>query len=383
MKIGFLWASKNRGFYAVESFENLYKTVGHNTGNLAFVFALERHFRGKYIHMPWHTSPQEINSACDIVLIPCANQLGGHTDLGKLALNIRQIECPVIAIGLGAQSKDFNDDITLSPGTLSWLEALLENGQKHGITNIYTRGPYTTSQIKKLTSVDVTTGGCPSHFISSNPELGKSVHRNWQQYPLPRSIAVAGSHQAWANVRNIEQQLISLMMDTLYPGLYIPQSMADMIKITRGLFGEIDPAVLERIRKHTVPHYSLDEFKLWANSYARTFYEIPAWADALRNMDLVIGARYHGCAIAVQAERMACTVTIDSRTEEMCRQTGVPYLRPQDLEGPITRELLKKTLIRFDPEKYDSHRSKMCRNYISFCERVGLKPARYLYSIVK
>ncbi|WP_246053464.1 hypothetical protein [Paracoccus hibiscisoli] len=46
--------------------------------------------------------------------------------------------------------------------------------------------------------------------------------------------------------------------------------------------------------------------------------------DELRRHDLLIGPRFHGAQLAIQAERMACTVTIDTRTEEMCRETGVP-----------------------------------------------------------
>lgn len=378
MKIGFLWASKDRGFYATEAFENLYGFVGHNNGNLAFVYALEKHFHGDYDYIPWHTRADYLNTKCDIVVIPCANQLGKHTDLGGLAKILKQVRCPVIAIGLGAQAKNLDEDVKLSDGTREWLDALLENGERHGISNIYTRGPYTAAQIKKITGATVTVGGCPSHFISPNPELGQAVWKHWNSNPLPRTIIVAGGHQAWREVRKIEQQLIALMMDPLYPGIYIPQSMGDMIKISRGLFDEIEPAVLDQIRKHTVPHYTIDEFKLWANRFAKTYYDVPAWADDLRKADLVIGARYHGCAIALQAERMACTITIDSRTEELCQETGVPYISASALTTPITRESLKREFIRFDPDAYDRHRRAKCKNYVNFCEAAGLKPVEFL-----
>ena len=224
-------------------------------------------------------------------------------------------------------------------------------------------------------------GVCPSHFISTNPALGQSIQSGWEQIELPRTIAVAGGHQSWANVREIEHQLISLMMDTLYPGIYIPQSMGDMIKISRGLFDEIDPKVLDRIRNHTVPHYTLDEFKLWANRYAKTYYDVPAWADDLRRVDLVIGARYHGCAIAIQTERMGCTVAFDSRTEEMCIETGVPYIRHSDIKKAITRSNIKSSLVKFDGVSYDKHRKIKCKTYVEFCESAGLKTKDYLHNI--
>jgi hypothetical protein len=378
VRIGFLWESRDRGFYAVEGFDVLYRRIGQNNGNLAFVYALERHFEGAYIHIPWHAPAEFINKNCDIVLFPAANQLGKHADLGTLAQTIAAIECPVVVIGLGAQAANYQENIELLPGTAAWLDALLENGQRHGIVNIYTRGHYTTSQIKRLTGAEVQSGGCPTHFISSNVELGQAIKRNWESAALPRAVAVAGGHESWTNMRKIEHQLIAMMMDPLFPGIYVPQSMGDMIKISRGLFEAIDPAVLERIRKHTVPHYTLDEFKLWANRFAKTYYDIPAWADDLRRFDLVIGARYHGCAIAIQAERMGCTIAVDSRTEEMCEETGVPYLRAGEMTMPLTRETLKNNLIKFDANAYHTHRRAKCRAYVDFAEKAGLKPVSYL-----
>lgn len=189
--------------------------------------------------------------------------------------------------------------------------------------------------------------------------------------------------QAWANVRTIEQQLIGLMMDALYPGIYVPQSMGDMIKITRGLFDEIDPPILDRIRQHTVPHYTLEEFKLWANRYAKTYYDVAAWMDDLRRHDLVIGPRYHGTALAVQSEIMGCTVTIDTRTEEMCRQTGVPFVPAANFDQPITRKTLKERYVKFDGAAYDELRADMCGRYIDFLEGAGLKPAAYLHRVAR
>lgn len=381
MRVGILWQSKNRGFYSDSTFETLYKQIGHNSGNLVFVYAIENQVDSELSYWPWHANPSELNANCDLIIVPSANQLGKHTDLGGLAKNFAKVDIPIISIGLGAQAENFDADVELSEGTRAWLDVLLDNGRKHGISNIYTRGPYTTEQIKKITGEDVVTGGCPSHFISHKPNLGRELQARWENHPYPRSIAVAGGHQAWAKVMNIEHQLISMMMDPLFPGIYMPQSMGDMLMISRGLFDQIDPKVLSKINRHTVPHYSLEEFKAWANRYARSYYEVPAWADDLKRHDLVIGARYHGCALAVQAGVMACTVTIDSRTEEMCRQTGVPFVSSEELTGPITRARLRNEIIKFDGAAYDSFRAEKCRGYLNFLDNAGVPPKSFLRDI--
>ncbi|WP_246195465.1 polysaccharide pyruvyl transferase family protein [Paracoccus litorisediminis] len=222
--------------------------------------------------------------------------------------------------------------------------------------------------------------GCPSHFINPRADLGKRIEANWNANPLPQRIAVAGGHEAWRNTREIEQQLISMMMDPQFPGVYIVQSMGNMIKISRGLFDEIEPEALDRIHKHTVPHYSLDQFKAWALNYARSYYDVATWMDELRRHDLLIGPRFHGAQLAIQAERMACTITIDTRTEEMCRETGIPFLRAGDLKEPLTRTRLRQ-LIKFDGAAYDQHRAMKCARYVEFLRGTGLKPADYLLEI--
>jgi polysaccharide pyruvyl transferase WcaK-like protein len=103
--------------------------------------------------------------------------------------------------------------------------------------------------------------------------------------------------------------------------------------------------------------------------------------QSLRRCDLTIGPRYHGVALALQAERMGATVTIDSRTEEMCVQTGVPFLRAHDLAGKtITRATLKQQIV-FDPDDYDAQRAERAGAYVAFLEANGLQPADFLKRI--
>lgn len=380
MKIGLLWESENCGLYSNSDFDALYRKVGHNNGNLAFVHAVRSQIDAEVKYFPWHARPALLNESVDCVVIPCANQLGKHTDLGGLAKNLAQVTKPIVAIGLGAQAKEFGADVELTEGTRAWLDVLIENGRRHGIQNIYTRGPYTSEQIEKLTGAQTIANGCPSHFINPRPDLGLRIQANWESNPLPRRIAVAGGHEAWRDTREIEQQLIAMMMDPQFPGVYIVQSMGNMIKLSRGAFDEIEPDAMERLHRHTVPHYTPEQFKDWALNYARSYYDVPAWMDELRRHDLLIGPRFHGAQLAIQAERMACTITIDTRTEEMCRETGVPFLRAKDLKQPLTRARLRE-LLPFDGATYDRFRAQKCARYIDFLRGTGLTPAPYLAQI--
>jgi len=378
-KIALLWAEPSLGLYANRSFESLFRAVGGNSGNLAFVYAIQNQLVGDITFLPWSSTREQV-AAYDAVVIPCANQLGDHTDLGGLALSMGEFDKPIIAIGLGAQANSLDEDVQVTPGTLRWVKALASK-RAGAVSNIWTRGPFTTQQLDKLGVEGTIVGGCPTHFMHQSSDLGRRIHKSWTSTPLPRAITVAGGHQAWTQVRTVEHQLIAMMQDPLFPGQYITQSPGEMLRVSRNDFEAIEPEVMEQIRSHVAPHYTEDEFRLWCRSYARVYYDIPAWMESLRRYDLTIGPRYHGVALAIQAERMGVTIAFDSRTEEMCIQTGVPCLRAADLsDKPLTRLSLKR-LIRFDPDAYDRHRSERAQAYVAFLEGNGLQPADYLKRI--
>jgi hypothetical protein len=372
MRIGFWWSKKSVNLYSNASFDTLYTYVGHNTGNLAFVYAISRHIVGQVKYLAWHTPPQKLRESADIIVIPCANQLGAHTDLGTLANNLAEAGLPVVAIGLGAQSKSDVADVTLKEGTLQWLKTLGSLAVNRGTPNIYARGPYTQQQIEKLGVNGSISGGCPSFFINESPNLGAKIKANSKS--IPAAICVAGGHQSWGNCAPIEQQLVAMISDPFHPGSYVTQSMADMIKISRDEFATIEPNVLEQIRKHIAPHLETAHFIAWCRAYARSFYDVPSWMDHLRRYDLTVGPRYHGVGLALQAERMGLTVTIDSRTKELCQQTGVPHVAADELKV-VTRKALFERLSAFDAKAYDQLRAEKAAAYVKFLEGNGLTAA--------
>jgi len=380
LRVAILWKYPSLGLYSNSEFDTLYNAVGHNNGNLAFVYAIASHITNPVKFFGWSTTAETLQENADIIVIPCANQLGRHTDYGSMAENLEKSGLPIVAIGLGAQADSYEHDIEITEGTLRWARVIGQARASSTGSNIYTRGAYTSSQLDKLGITGSLPGGCPSYFTNQEPGLGHRIHKNWTEIGLPRSISVAAGHQAWMKTREIEHQLVSLMMDPVAPGQYVVQSMGEMVKVSRGVFDGIEEHALKGIHNHTVPHYSFEEFKTWCRNYVRSFYDVPAWMDSLRRHDLTIGSRYHGVALALQAERMGLTVTIDSRTRELCENTGVPHVSAAELTAPITRFNLKK-LIKFDPVVYDRHRSEAAARYLEFLTENKLQPAAFLKRI--
>ncbi len=380
LRVAILWKYPSLGLYSNSEFDTLYNAIGHNNGNLAFVYAIASHITNPVSFFGWSTTAETLRENADIIVIPCANQLGRHTDYGTMAENLAKSGLPIVAIGLGAQADSYEHDIELTDGTLLWAQVIGRARASSNMSNIFTRGAYTSSQLDKLGINGSIAGGCPSYFINQEPGLGHKIHKTWSETGLPRSISVAAGHQAWMKTREIEHQLVSLMMDPIAPGQYVVQSMGEMIKVSRGIFDGIEEHSLRGIHNHTAPHYSFEEFKAWCRNYVRSFYDVPAWMDSLRRHDLTIGSRYHGVALALQAERMGLTVTIDSRTQELCENTSVPHISAAELTAPITRFNLKK-LIKFDPVAYDKHRSVSASRYLEFLVANKLEPAPFLKRI--
>ena len=249
-------------------------------------------------------------------------------------------------------------------------------------SNIYTRGPYTSQQLALLGIEDSVVGGCPTHFMNPDKKLGEKLQAKWQQTVL-RRVSVAAGHESWVKRTDIEHQLIAMMMDEVHPGQYVVQSMLDMLKISRGEFDDIKPNALTALRRYTVPHYSEEEFKAWCRRYAVAFYDVAAWMDSLRRFDLAVGPRYHGVALAIQTGVMGLTIAIDSRTRELCEQTGVPYVMADDITGPLTRKTLRERYLKFDGTVYDAHRQERAQNYARFLIDNGLSPSDGLLDLAE
>lgn len=360
MRIAFLWA------------------VGQNTGNLAFSYAVSKHIVGDVQFLPWNTNPKALKKKADVIVMLCANQLGAHTDLGTLADNLKGADLPVVAIGLGAQAKSTEKDISLSEGTKRWVQTT-SNLAISSNPNLYVRGSYTQAQLEKLGFSCSVVGGCPSHFINESENLGTKIAQNWTN--IPQRVCVAAGHYAWGYTVPIEQQLVSLIEDRFYPGAYVTQSPEEMLKVSRGDFNGLEESTLTKINQYITPHLNVDEFKTWCQTYARSFDDVLGWMDFLAQQDITIGHRYHGVALALQAEKMGITIAIDSRTSELCSETGVPYIHYTEIDRPITRKNLFEKLISFDAEKYDRFRQEKVKNYIKFLESNQLQPAEYLYKI--
>jgi hypothetical protein len=355
-----------------KSAKALFDESGGNSGNLAFQFAIANHLASQVTIQPWGAPAEQIRAAGDVIILPLANQLGKHTDLGHTADRLLDLNLPIIGVGLGAQSDIGFSDIELSPGTMSWLATLARLKPGNG-PNIGARGPFTKGQIDRLgfTGSAIVTG-CPSHFINDT-DITARLAQGYAR--APRFVAVTAGIPWAPKLKNIEQDLANIV--TLCGSAYIVQHGLEMLRLARGEFDDMEPATLETCRNYIAPHLGTEEFKTWCTRYAIAFYDARAWMDYMRRFDFVVGTRFHGTMLAIQAGVPAGCFTHDSRTQEMCETMGVPHC-PYDQVGSAVTLRNVREYFKFDKDKFRESRGRLLENYLSLYRAADIAIPRRL-----
>ncbi|MBK8750802.1 MAG: polysaccharide pyruvyl transferase family protein [Candidatus Competibacteraceae bacterium] len=204
-------------------------------------------------NIDWGADPAQINAQAGCAVVPCANQLGVHADLGSLADRFHHIDRPIVAIGLGAQSHSMSIIPQIPEDSIRWVREIIEHAPAD-YPNITVRGNFTKRVLEQHGLADqVIVLGCPSLFINPDPALGKKIHSHVR--PI-RRIAVA-SGNPWEHWVRLESSLAGLVTAT--QGAYICQHPLAMLKLARGEAFSLSQDVLLKIRDYICPHLSLDE----------------------------------------------------------------------------------------------------------------------------
>jgi hypothetical protein len=371
MKVGIMWSSDLAFDYSSRAIKDLNSAVGHNTGNVAFVHAIRKIVGDVVTTVDWSSSRI---SEVDVLVFPAANQIGSHTELSDLADNLLTRGVPVVAIGLGAQSSSFEENVQVTEGTKQFLNALVELAPTSS-SNIWARGPYSVEQIKNnCVRADPITGCCPSLFINSNSNLGEILA---SKSKLFRRIAVAGGNPGFQKMRDLERDLVRLVDSASNPGCYIPQSMVDLISLGIDSRKAMDSSVISRYRNFLLPGLSESEFHAWASSFMRSFFDARSWMLELSRYDVVAGARYHGVALGLQAEIPGVIFGFDTRTRELASTSGIPVALPDEYDY-LSHRTIEDIWSRFDSSLYDQNRIKMAQKLSSFLVSNGLRPSAHL-----
>jgi len=358
--------------------EHLLKKSGGNTGNFAYVQALWNHLSPHVEIFPWHSPPERIRETCDVVVIACANQLGPHTDLEHPALTLEKIGLPVLAVGLGAQAPTTDAKVALSAGTKRWLDVVAAYAPAKA-PNIGVRGEFSRQQVERHGAAGrAIVVGCPSNFINPDPFLGATLDERFGNLRLERIAVPAGLH-LWPHLKAVEQSLAELVDAT--SGLYIAQSEIDMIRLSRGEWSRMEAKTAAALREYIRPQLSDKEFGTWCKRHATCFLDATSWMESMRNFDFVVGARFHGVMLAIQAGTPGGVIAHDSRTLEMCQTMQIPFRKFDELPESVDLSAIP-SLFNFDDAAYDHSRSILALHYVEMLTAAGIEPSEGLRGLL-
>lgn len=337
--------------------------LAHNTGNLAFRYAVWHHILSPKIHFTWDADPREVRERCQVLVIPSSNQANPASDYGKRATFLEEVDLPVVPVGLGAQASVIGERLRLTAGTIRYLRSLGDRSTAIGI-----RGGYTGEVLSDLGIDNVVEVGCPANLINPDPHLGQQIERRLRS-PEGRAIAVATSDLTPGH-QTFEAKLFQWLLER--DGLYVCQSHSYLVALARRMSGDLSELEKEQVRDYLLPGSSESRFLGAAARHFRVFFSVAEWMDAIRGVELSIGARIHGNLLAIQAGVPGICVYHDSRTEELARTLRIPLISHVELEAAGSLEQVCEEL-EFDGTAYDRRRAELACRYQQLMARSGIR----------
>ncbi|SLN68959.1 polysaccharide pyruvyl transferase family protein [Roseisalinus antarcticus] len=261
----------------------------------------------------------------DVALVRGSTYVHKNFDYRKAMKTLEGFDCPIAIIGLGAQSQQ-NDPTFLDDNAdaRDFVACLNERSK-----SISVRGAFTAEVLTRLGAQNIRVTGCPSLFYScavpsvtlpgllDTPErrLGVSLHTGLRGSIYCRDPAKAREKHVQALVHAIEgsskagffEQGVKLEFDLADHRLPFEARMAAAREVLAHIGGEgaLSP---EQVIAHTVSVRSIDD-----------------WLSKVRDVDAMVGFRFHGNMVGLLQGLPCYYWTYDSRLKEFCELYKLPY----------------------------------------------------------
>ncbi len=193
-------------------------------------------------------------------------------------------------------------------------------------------------------------------------------------------VTIAAGNPWHAKSAPLEKRLCDIV--DKYHGEYILQHPLEMVQY---MYGERD-SIADNVRERFSEVYGVTDFEellSWYRKNASLYVEVGSWMLALKRSDLVLGPRYHGVALGIQAGMPGTVIAIDSRTTELCQGTGIKYLKLDDtLKMNAEEIIIASKWSEEDASLLDSRRKVAAAGYIDFLTLNDLEPSSHIRSFI-
>ena len=361
------------------SIQELLKTVGLNTGNLMFQYAVAsmiggtKHFIG-FTGIPYVEAAGCKDGSC--LVFPAANHLRTGADWSGLCGFLEQCTVPLVVLGLGAQADSMSDPFATAQALQADASAMrFVKVLRDKATWISVRGEFTAAVCDFLGLRDVDVLGCPSLMLNPHADAGQRIARKLDVAKAkdnPRIAVTAASpfEIKGSQKEELERKLLGLLR--VGDGLYVQQSGGESAVAFAMLhFSKLPVSSLLSIRQVLDPSLSLDDFVEFARKKLRIYFNAENWIQAMQSVDLCMGTRLHGNMAATAASTPGCVISHDSRTYELAEGMKLPRLEAAPLQNLTeTKDLL--SAISFNADQFDRTRAERRTVYACQLNILGL-----------
>lgn len=374
------------GSTSTRATQELLAAVGGNTGNLAFAYGTSL-----LLGFPTHTTNGRAPEATEeLGVYTLANQLGDHFDPSGLCrfLAAAPPNWKVLGIGLGAQGplntlEADPTDVSLHACHREWLERIAERAPTQN-PSIGVRGEFTLEVLERLgLGSHAVVTGCPSMLISPERRLG---HEIASKYSLLGESPVVDTAlgNPWNSVHApFEHRLLQISASS--GGSTHVQMAERHVRLANGDL--ISDEELDAIQAELCPTLAPDAFVAFSRQHLQVWWDVPAWMQALGRAEFFVGSRIHGVVLALQAGTPALCVAWDTRTLELCKTLGVPFVSLYEepwLSGNFSLNDLRNAFESlFDSSGFDRRRRSLAHTVNSFFSKHGVPVSAHLKRLVE
>ncbi|MCR4265117.1 polysaccharide pyruvyl transferase family protein [Nitratireductor sp. ZSWI3] len=341
------------------STEELYRLCGNNTGNLVFWYAFQMHVQAEErVFLPFNFNPDVVNK-CDIMVFIFANHVNPGMDLGDLVEKLERVEVPVVAFGLGAQSKLGEDVVSLPEGSVEFFQALSRKTDKIGL-----RGEFTKETLSRFGVHNTEVIGCISNFISS--DAAARIPADFKNVQNVRRVAV--NSDFIDSVAPFNRMIGRVFPDAALD--VVVQAPIELLHLSRNEHTKIGKAYRAKIDKVLSSFDGKDREALRDRVYA--FYDARSWMEHAQRYDFSGGSRMHGNMVSFQTGTPTVFVPHDSRTLELASTMRLPRFPIADCDEVKSAGDFFAN-VRFDKDEYMQKRQELKKRYESILLNSGLR----------
>jgi hypothetical protein len=164
-------------------------------------------------------------------------------------------------------------------------------------------------------------------------------------------------------------------------GAYIVQHPESLVQICLGETKTLDERTIH-LFLDVLGFASDAEMTDWFRKNAYLFASVPTWSIFMSKFDYVVGPRFHGVALGVQAGIPGLVLAIDNRTKELSETCAIPYLLAEDVAMVSSENLL--TNLRWSEghgKRFDTNRQELASAVKAFVQDNGLSPSDHLTAL--